>query len=238
MYTHIEARSIEKSSGLHVKGQSSSSPSDTGTRILLRLNSTSKHVHNANVVGYHCREEQGWCGEMRDKVMDRAALAAELAAQRAAGKRVVFTNGVFDLVHSGHVRYLREAASFGDLLVVGVNSDASVRSFKEAGRPIVPEADRVEVVAALEMVDYVVLFGEVTAEALVAELKPEVYVKGGDYRPEMLPEAGVVQGYGGQVKLVPYREGRSTTGIIQKILESYCPQAQGTRHKARGAGDK
>ena len=161
---------------------------------------------------------------MPGKVMDRTALAAELARQRAAGKRVVFTNGCFDLVHSGHVHYLREAASFGDLLVVGVNSDASVGSFKEPGRPIVSESDRLEVVAALEMVDYVVLFGEPTAEALVAELKPEVYVKGGDYRLEELPEAGVVESYGGQVKLVPYREGRSTSGIIRKIVERYCKQ--------------
>jgi len=157
--------------------------------------------------------------------MDKAALVSRLAGRRAAGRRVVLTNGCFDLVHSGHVSYLREAASLGDLLVVGVNSDASVRSFKEPGRPIVPEADRVEVVAALEMVDYVVLFDEPTAEVLVAELKPDIYVKGGDYRLEELPEARVVESYGGQVKLLPYREGRSTTGIIQRILESYCPRA-------------
>lgn len=157
---------------------------------------------------------------MGGRVMSRSDLIAELAAARASGKRVVFTNGCFDLVHAGHVRYLREAASFGDILVVGLNSDASVRLFKEPGRPIVPESDRAEVVAALEMVDYVVIFDEMTAEALVAELRPDVYVKGGDYRVEDLPEARVVAGYGGQVRLVRYHEARSTTGIIRKILET------------------
>lgn len=164
---------------------------------------------------------------MANKVMGRGELATELARLRAAGKRVVFTNGCFDLLHAGHVRYLREAASLGNLLVVGLNSDASVRQFKDAGRPIVPEDDRAEVMAALEMVDYVVVFPERTAEAIVAELKPDVYVKGGDYTPENLPEARVVEGYGGKVKLVPYHEERSTTGIIQRILNVYCPERGG-----------
>lgn len=161
---------------------------------------------------------------MAGKVLDRGELVAELTTLRSKGKKVVLTNGCFDLVHAGHVRYLREAASFGDILVVGLNSDASVRSFKEPGRPIISEGDRAEVVAALEMVDYVVVFGEPTAEALVAELMPDVYIKGGDYRLETLPEARIVQGYGGQVKLVSYHEARSTTGMIQKILDTYCPR--------------
>ena len=155
------------------------------------------------------------------KTMQREVLAGRLAELRAQGKRVVFTNGVFDLMHAGHVRYLREAASLGDVLVVGLNSDESVRAFKGHGRPIVPEAERAEVVAALEMVDFVVIFAEKTAEAIVAALRPEVYVKGGDYRPEELPEARVVEGYGGEVRLVPYHEGRSTTSIIRKILDTY-----------------
>ena len=166
---------------------------------------------------------------MGGKVVDRAELLAELGPLKAAGKRIVFTNGCFDLVHAGHVRYLREAASFGDVLVVGINSDASVREFKEPGRPIAPEGDRAEMVAALEMVDFVVLFGEKTAEALVAEVRPDVDVKGGDYSPETLPEARVVDGYGGQVRLVRYHEARSTTGIIQKILDAYCPKPRDER---------
>ena len=159
---------------------------------------------------------------MAEKLLDRESLSAELAKLRSLGKTIVFTNGCFDLVHAGHVRYLREAASLGDVLVIGLNSDASVRSFKEEGRPIVPEGDRAELLVALDMVDYVVIFDEPTAEALVAELKPDIYVKGGDYRIDALPEAMVVQSYGGQVKLVSYHEDRSTTGIIRKILDVYC----------------
>jgi rfaE bifunctional protein nucleotidyltransferase chain/domain len=158
---------------------------------------------------------------MGDKALDRKDLAGRLAELRTQGKRVVFTNGVFDLLHAGHVRYLWEAASLGDILVVGLNSDESVRSYKEPGRPIVPEGERAEVMAALEMVSYVVIFGESTAEAIVAELRPDVYVKGGDYSPESLPEARVVDGYGGEVRLVSYLEGRSTTNIIRRILEAY-----------------
>lgn len=158
------------------------------------------------------------------KVVDRAQLVEELARLRADGKRVVFTNGHFDLVHAGHVRYLRDAAALGDLLVVGLNSDASIRASKKPGRPIVPEGDRAELLAALEMVDYVTLFEERTAEALVAEVRPDVYVKGGDYGPQDLPEARIVEGYGGQLHLVRYHEGRSTTGIVQRILETYCPK--------------
>ena len=164
---------------------------------------------------------------MGNKIVRREELAAELARLRAAGKRAVFTNGCFDLLHAGHVRYLREASALGDLLVVGLNSDASVRQFKDASRPIVPEGDRAEVMAALEMVDYVVIFTEKTAESILAELRPEVYVKGGDYTTENLPEARVVEGYGGHVKLVPYHEDRSTTGIIQRILDLYCPRHPG-----------
>jgi len=159
---------------------------------------------------------------MAGKILDRKPLAAKLAGLRAQGKKIVFTNGCFDLLHAGHVRYLREASSLGDILVVGLNNDTSVRSFKAPGRPIMPEGDRAEVVAALEMVDYVVLFEEPTAESLVSELRPDIYVKGGDYSLESLPESAIVQGYGGQVKLVTYHESRSTTAIIQKIIDTYC----------------
>ncbi len=158
---------------------------------------------------------------MAEKIVGRRELAGELARLRSAGKRIVFTNGDFDLLHAGHVRYLREAAALGDLLVMGLSGDASVRQRKDPGRPIVPEVDRAELLAALEMVDYVVIYQEKTAEATVAELKPDVYVKGGDYTPETLPEARVVEGYGGQVRLLPYHEGSSTTGIIQRILDAY-----------------
>ena len=136
---------------------------------------------------------------------------------RAGGKKVVFTNGCFDILHAGHVRYLNTARSFGDCLVLGINTDASVRSFKGPDRPINCEADRAEVVDALGCVDYVVLFGERTAEELIKKVHPDVYVKGGDYTSETLPEGQIVLGYGGQVELVKLVEGRSTTNVIKKI---------------------
>lgn len=142
---------------------------------------------------------------------------------RAAGRRVVFTNGAFDLLHAGHVTYLQAARRLGDLLLVGLNSDASVRGYKGPTRPIVPEWERGVVLAALRAVDFVTLFNTPTAEPLVAALRPDVYVKGGDYaHPHRgdgkdLPEARVVLAYGGQVELIDYLAGLSTSALIAKI---------------------
>lgn len=136
---------------------------------------------------------------------------------RDGGKKVVFTNGCFDILHAGHVRYLNTAKSFGDVLVLGLNTDASVRSIKGPTRPINNELDRAEVVGALESVDYVVLFDEPTAEDLIKLVHPDVYVKGGDYTIETLPEGQIVLAYGGSVELVNLVEGRSTTNVIAKI---------------------
>lgn len=136
---------------------------------------------------------------------------------RDGGKKVVFTNGCFDILHAGHVRYLNTAKFFGDVLVLGLNTDASVRSIKGPTRPINNELDRAEVVGALESVDYVVLFDEPTAEDLIKLVHPDVYVKGGDYTIETLPEGQIVLAYGGSVELVNLVEGRSTTNVIAKI---------------------
>lgn len=133
------------------------------------------------------------------------------------GKKIVFTNGCFDILHVGHVRYLKAAKDFGDVLIVGLNTDASVKKLKGNDRPINIEADRAEVLLALEAVDHVVLFGEQTAENLIAEVKPNIYVKGGDYTLETLPEAKIVQSYGGRVEFIPMVAGRSTTNVINKI---------------------
>ncbi|WP_080706047.1 D-glycero-beta-D-manno-heptose 1-phosphate adenylyltransferase [Selenomonas sp. AB3002] len=141
------------------------------------------------------------------------------AALREAGQKVVFTNGCFDILHAGHVRYLQEARAQGDCLVLGLNSDESVRRLKGPTRPINSELDRAEVVGALKSVDYVVLFGEQTAESLIAKVRPAVYVKGGDYTLDTLPEAKIVQSYGGSVHFVKMVEGRSTTNVIRKISE-------------------
>jgi len=130
---------------------------------------------------------------------------------------VVFTNGCFDLLHPGHVSYLRAARSLGDALVVGLNSDASIERLKGPLRPIVHERDRATVLAALQSVDAVVLFGEDTPVRLMRELKPAVYVKGGDYRVEDLPEAEVAAEIGTEVKILPFEPGYSTTALIERI---------------------
>ena len=138
---------------------------------------------------------------------------------RRQGKKIVFTNGCFDILHAGHVRYLTKAKSFGDILIVGLNTDNSVKKLKGENRPVNNELDRAEVLLALKSVDEVVFFGEQTAENLISEIKPDIYVKGGDYTLETLPEAKIVQSYGGEVKFVQLVAGRSTTNIIKKISE-------------------
>lgn len=138
---------------------------------------------------------------------------------REQGRSLVFTNGCFDLLHLGHVRYLQDAKALGDLLIVGLNSDASARRIKGEGRPILPQEERSQILAALACVDGVVIFGEETAELLVSLLQPEVYVKGGDYGAENLPEARIVAQYGGRTVILPFLKGHSTTAIIERILK-------------------
>ncbi len=158
------------------------------------------------------------------KVVSRAELGPVLDRLRAAGRKLVFTNGVFDLLHPGHVRYLAAAKALGDVLIVGLNSDDSVRRLKGPGRPVQDEQARAEVVAALEAVDFVVVFDEDTAAELVRFIRPDVYVKGGDYAgagPERWPEAEIVRGYGGDVRTLELVAGYSTSGIIRKIVERW-----------------
>ena len=139
------------------------------------------------------------------------------AILRAGGQRIVFTNGCFDILHTGHVHYLKAARSLGDCLAVGLNSDVSVRRLKGPERPVNVEADRAEVLDALFAVDYVTIFDEPTAEDLIARIRPDVYVKGGDYTLDSLPEAKIVQQYGGRVAFVDLVPGRSTTKVIEKL---------------------
>jgi D-beta-D-heptose 7-phosphate kinase/D-beta-D-heptose 1-phosphate adenosyltransferase len=136
---------------------------------------------------------------------------------RRNDRRVVWTNGCFDLLHVGHVRSLEAAASLGDVLVVGVNADATVAALKGPGRPIVPAAERAEVVAALEVVDHVVLFDEPTPEAALDRLRPEVHTKGSDYADKPIPERAVVEAYGGTVELLPLVPGVSTTELAERL---------------------
>jgi D-beta-D-heptose 7-phosphate kinase/D-beta-D-heptose 1-phosphate adenosyltransferase len=167
-------------------------------------------------------------GELHERLMgedkvihDAARLATRLALLRGQGRRLVFTNGSFDILHSGHVAYLNRAKALGDVLVVGVNSDASVTRLKGAGRPINALEDRVQVLAALSCVDHVVPFDEDTPSELLRTIEPEVFVKGGDYTYDTLPEAALVRSLGGTVRILPYIEDRSTTRIIERISSTY-----------------
>ncbi len=143
--------------------------------------------------------------------------------RREQGEQIAFTNGCFDLLHVGHARYLETARSYGDLLVIGINSDASVRDLKGEERPLVPQDERAELLAHLACVDYVTIFDEERPDALIEIVQPAVHVKGGDYNPETLPEAQTVLKYGGRIEIVPLVEGRSTTNVIARIRELYCP---------------
>ena len=136
---------------------------------------------------------------------------------KADGKTIVFTNGCFDILHAGHVRYLQAAKELGDCLILGLNSDQSVRNIKGPTRPINHQDDRAEVVSALSAVDYIVIFDGPTAEKLVAEIKPVIYVKGGDYQVKELPEAIIAAQYGGKTVLIPEVQGRSSSNIIKKM---------------------
>jgi rfaE bifunctional protein nucleotidyltransferase chain/domain len=155
---------------------------------------------------------------MPTKVLTLPALIDTLTLRRRERQRIVFTNGCFDLMHIGHTRYLQAARDLGDVLVVGVNTDASVRGLRKGpGRPIVSESQRAEVVAALSCVDYVVLFDEPDPGHLIAELQPDVLVKGGDWTPDRIIGRDVVEAGGGIVKTIPLVPGVSTTALVEKI---------------------
>ena len=152
-------------------------------------------------------------------ILDREELLRVRASLRAGGRRLVFTNGCFDLLHVGHVRYLSEARRLGDALLVAINSDRSVRALKGAGRPILNEAERAEILAALEAVDFVTVFDEDSPRALISEVLPDVLVKGGDYRLDEIHGREEVERAGGRVLPLPFVEGASTTGIIERVRE-------------------
>lgn len=156
------------------------------------------------------------------KRLPNEALAETIAQRQADGERIVFTNGVFDLLHVGHIRYLAEARALGDALIVAVNTDDSVRGLKGPLRPIVPEDERMEMLAALSCVDFVTSFSTPTPVPLLEQIQPLVYAKGGDYQVQDLPEAPVVRRYGGRVHILSLVAGRSSTNIISKIRAAYC----------------
>ena len=155
------------------------------------------------------------------KIKNLDVLATIVESEKTKGKKVVFTNGCFDLLHAGHVKYLQKARSFGDLLVLGLNSDASVRRLKGERRPLIAETERAHILSALDCVDYLVVFAEDTPLGLIETLKPAVLVKGGDYSPDGVVGKDLVESYGGRIELVEFVDGKSTTNIIEKILQTY-----------------
>ena len=155
------------------------------------------------------------------KIKSLDVLSALIAAEKNRGKRVVFTNGCFDLLHFGHVKYLQKARSLGDLLVLGLNSDASVRRLKGPKRPLIDQDERAHLLAALDCIDYVVIFEEDTPLNLITSLKPHILVKGGDYSLDGVVGRDVVESYGGRVELITFVDGKSTTNIIERVLELY-----------------
>lgn len=150
-------------------------------------------------------------------ILDRDALVERITAEKANGARIVLANGCFDVLHAGHVRYLKGARVLGDLLVVGINSDAQVARLKGAGRPILPERDRAELVASLGAVDLVTIFDEPTVTELLLALKPDVHAKGTDYTEETVPERDVVRSYGGSVRIVGDPKDHSTSEMLRKV---------------------
>lgn len=169
------------------------------------------------------------------RIVAEDALAAAVAADRAAGRTVAFANGCFDVLHVGHVRYLEGAAREADRLIVAVNDDAAVERLKGPGRPILPAADRAELVAALRVVDYVVVFPDATVARLLEHLRPDVHCKGTDYTTDSVPERETVRAYGGRVAIVGDPKDHSTTDLLQKIRREAEDREQSPEEAAREA---
>jgi len=153
------------------------------------------------------------------RVLERKEAAELVCKIKKEGKKAVFTNGCFDILHVGHLRYLNEAKDQGDILIVGVNSDESVRRLKGPTRPINSQEDRAEMLTGLKAVDYAVIFTEDTPVEIIDELKPSIHVKGGDYKKEELPETVVVEKNGGEVRILTLVDGKSTSNVVNKIMD-------------------
>ena len=154
---------------------------------------------------------------MKSKIKNVNSLVRCLASARAKRKKIVFTNGCFDILHFGHIDYLSKARQMGDILVIGLNSDSSVRRLKGKGRPINKEGDRAKVLSALSFVDYVAIFNEDTPDRLIRNIRPDILVKGGDWQMKDIVGASFVKAYGGKVATVPFVKGFSTTALIEKM---------------------
>ena len=155
------------------------------------------------------------------KIRSAASVKRLLESERQKGRAIVFTNGCFDLLHVGHVKYLQKARRLGDLLVLGLNSDASIRRLKGPKRPLIDQDERAHILAALDCIDYVVIFDEDTPLELIREVRPHILVKGGDYQPDQVVGKDFIESYGGRVELITFVDGKSTTNIVEKILQAY-----------------
>ncbi|HPK54166.1 MAG TPA: D-glycero-beta-D-manno-heptose 1-phosphate adenylyltransferase [Smithellaceae bacterium] len=158
-----------------------------------------------------------------NKILVKEELKEKLEALRLQGKKIAFTNGCFDILHVGHVRYLREAKNSADILVLALNSDNSVRSIKGEKRPLTPEEERAEILAALESIDFVTVFPELTPLELICYLQPDILIKGGDWPEEKIVGRDEVKKWGGRVIIIPEVKDKSTTNIVEKIKRVYCP---------------
>jgi D-beta-D-heptose 7-phosphate kinase/D-beta-D-heptose 1-phosphate adenosyltransferase len=163
---------------------------------------------------------------LKEKIKTEEDLRRIVKNLKKKGKRIVFTNGCFDLLHLGHVRYLEKAKSIGDILVVGVNSDRSVQSLKGPERPILPEEERAEILSGLECVDYITIFDELTPLELISSLQPHILAKGGDWTKETTVGKEVVEKSGGEVVILPFVEGSSTSNLIETILKRFLKKSR------------
>ncbi|HEX7416351.1 MAG TPA: D-glycero-beta-D-manno-heptose 1-phosphate adenylyltransferase [Smithellaceae bacterium] len=157
-----------------------------------------------------------------NKILERNVLKNKLEELRREGKKIAFTNGCFDILHVGHIRYLREAKKTADVLVLALNSDSSVRAIKGEKRPLMSEEERAEILAALEFIDFVTIFQELTPLELINYLKPDILIKGGDWPEEKVIGREEIKKWGGRVAIIPEVEGKSTTNIVEKIKKLYC----------------
>lgn len=162
-----------------------------------------------------------------NKILDRITLKEKIDALRGEGKKIAFTNGCFDILHVGHVRYLKEARKTADILILALNSDSSVRSLKGDKRPLVCEEERAEVLAGLECIDFITIFNEPTPLELICCLKPDILIKGGDWPEDKVVGRDEIKQWGGHVTLIPEVAGKSTTHIVDKIITAYCAEAKG-----------
>lgn len=157
-----------------------------------------------------------------EKILDRIILKEKLDRLRQQGKKIAFTNGCFDILHVGHVRYLTEARKTADVLVLALNSDSSVRALKGEKRPLVPEQERAEVLAGLECIDFITIFAELTPLELICFLKPDILIKGGDWPEDQVVGRNEIREWGGHVTIIPEVAGKSTTNIVDRVISLYC----------------